>query len=480
MRRYTEQDMYRVLGREMQPSETVEERLEETYRQIRAQKQKKAHSHHRLWYGAAGTAAAMLAAGIFCVSNPALASQLPLIGHLFEQIGADVNYPGDYSGVGTALVEESETDSVSTAGIKEEPIAAETTDQADAGASTEENGTQNATYTQTANGMTVTLSEVYCNEVALYVTMQLKTEEPMTDFLEWQDSDSPILALEGQAKFSYCDTPEMLGSGELSGKLIDDCTYLGMYRLELADSLTDYTEYNRMMEEQGGEINAQTLDEYRDLIQKKELPEQFDVSISIDQIIGYRKDPVSIYEVAGVEAPDTEAIEQMSDEEWIAWQKKLDDMVPDYHDYPNQYENYWYDGPFPFDLNVTVDHDRTVTVPVDGDSEEEFAVSSVTRTPFELLVDYNIATGADTMLLVLDADGKRMSTGRTGGSVNMLAIDDHDVSKVDIYWITWEDFEGRQIKGSYFDEHETNEEGQTLKDMLDSCCLYHREVVIEG
>ena len=62
----------------------------------------------------------------------------------------------------------------------------------------------------------------------------------------------------------------------------------------------------------------------------------------------------------------------------------------------------------------------------------------------------------------------------------MLAIDDHDVSKVDIYWITWEDFEGWQIKGSYFDEHETNEDGQTLKDVLDSCCLYHREVVIEG
>ncbi len=487
MRRYTEQDMYKVLGREMQPSETVEERLEQTYRQICSQKQKKACGH-RLWYGAAGTAAAMLAVGIFCVSNPALASQLPLIGHLFEQIGDDVNYPGDYSGVGTALVEESETDGVSTARIEEESTAVETADQSDAGsaeqenagASTKENGTQNAAYTQTVGGMTVTLSEVYCNEVALYVTMQLKTEEPMTDLLEWQDSGSPILALEGQAKFSYCDTPVMLGSGELSGKLIDDCTYLGMYRLELADSLTDYTEYNRMMEEQGGEIDAQTLDEYQELIQKKELPEQFDVSFSIDQIIGYRKDPVSIYEVAGVEAPDTKTIEQMSDEEWIAWQKKLDNMVPDYHDYPNQYENYWYDGPFPFDLNITVDHDRTVTVQVDGDSEEEFAVSSVTRTPFELLVDYNIATDADTMLLVLDADGKRMSTGRTGGSVNMLAIDDHDVSRVDIYWITWEDFEGRQIKGSYFDEHETNEEGQTLKDVLDSCCIYHREVIIEG
>ena len=504
MRRYTEQDMYKVLGREMQPSETVEERLEQTYRQICSQKQKKACGH-RLWYGAAGTAAAMLAVGIFCVSNPALASQLPLIGHLFEQIGDDVNYPGDYSGVGTALVEESETDGVSTAGIEEEPTvaekaagqtatdavnqageesadqsSAESAEQVDAGTLTAENGAQSTAYTQTVGGMTVTLSEVYCNEVALYVTMQLKTEEPMTDFLEWQDSGSPILALEGQAKFSYCDTPVMLGSGELSGKLIDDCTYLGMYRLELADSLTDYTEYNRMVEEQGGEIDAQTLDEYRELIQKKELPEQFDVSFSIDQIIGYRKNPVSIYEVAGVEAPDTETIEQMSDEEWIAWQKKLDDIVPDYHDYPNQYENYWYDGPFSFDLSVAVDHDRTVTVPVDGESEEEFAVSSVIRTPFELLVDYNITTDADTMLLVLDADGKRMSTGRTGGSVNMLAIDDHDVSKVDIYWITWEDFEGRQIKGSYFDEHGTNEEGQTLKDVLDSCCLYHREVVIEG
>ncbi len=459
MRNYTEQEMYRVLGKEMQVSETVEERLAQTYQQIRAQKQKKTRSRG-LWYGAAGTAAAMLAAGICCASNPALAAQLPLIGHLFEKIGSDVSYPGDYSEVGTPLVTE--------AGAEELTVS-----------KAAENESSTGSYTQTADGMTVTLSEVYCNEIALYVTMQLKTEEPMTDYFELWDNGAPLLKLNGQAQFDYCDTPEPLDAGELSGKLIDDCTYLGMYRLELAETLADYSEFYKTVEEQGIEINSQTIQEYGDLIQKNELPEQFDVSISIDQIIGDRKDPVSIYEAAGVEMPSPEELEEMPDEEFEALQQELSRKVPDYDDYPSKYLNYWYDGPFTFDLSVSVDHDRTVTVPVDEDTGDGFAVSSVTRTPFELLVESNAASfGTDAILQVLDADGRRMETGRLGGTDHMLAIDDHDVSRIDIYWVAWDDFEEKKIKGSYFDEHETNEDGQTLKEVLDGCSFYHREVVL--
>ena len=513
MRNYTEQEMYRVLGKEMQVSETVEERLAQTYQQIRAQKQKKTR-RRGLWYGAAGTAAAMLVAGICCASNPALAAQLPLIGHLFEKIGSDASYPGDYSEVGMPLVTEEEADgnaagtnAAAQADAAEMASGAEKqaapdegsvkTASAQAGSAGLEEGRTEAgaeeltvskaaenessadAYTQTADCMTVTLSEVYCNEVALYVTMQLKTEEPMTDYFELCDNGSPILKLNGQAKFDYCGTPEPLDVGELSGKLIDDCTYLGMYRLELAETLADYSEFYKTVEEQGIEINSQTIQEYGDLIQKNELPEQFDVSISIAQIIGDRKDPASIYEAAGVEMPSSEKLEEMPDEEFNALQQELSRKVPDYDDYPSKYLNYWYDGPFTFDLSVSVDHDRTVTVPVDEDTGDGFAVSSVTRTPFELLVESNATSfGTDAVLQVLDADGRRMETGRLGGTENMLAIDDHDVSRIDIYWVAWDDFEGEKIKGSYFDEHETNEDGQTLKEVLDGCSLYHREVVL--
>lgn len=493
MRHYTEQEMYRVLGKEMQVSETVEKRLEQTYQQIRAQKRKKTRGH-KLWYGAAGTAAAVMAAGVFCVGNPALAAQLPLIGHLFAQIGGDVNYPGDYSGVGTPLVTETETDGISqagSAGIEENQTAADAADRTSmksTGQSDEEsvqtalaaeNGAQDTVYTQTVGDMTVTLSEVYCNEIALYVTMQLKTEEPMTDHFELLDNGSPNLSLEGEAQFDYCDTPEPLSVGELSGKLIDDCTYLGMYRLELAGLLTDYSEFYKAVEEQGIEIDTQAIQEYGNLIQKNELPEQFDVSICIDQIIGDRKDPVSIYEAAGMEIPDTEIIEQMSDEEFQTWMREMNEKVPDYEDYPSKYQDYWYDGPFTFDMNVSVDHEKTVTVPVDEDAGDGFAVFSVTRTPFELLLENNAASlGTDAVLQVLDADGRRMTTGHGGGTDNMLAVDGHDVSRIDIYWVAWKDFEDRKIKGSYFDEHETNEEGQTLKEVLDSCSLYHREVLL--
>ncbi len=490
MRSYSEQEMYRVLGKEMQVSETVEERLEQTYRQIRAQEKKKPRGR-KLWYGAAGTAAAMLAAGVFCVSNPALAAQIPLIGHLFEQLGGDVSYPGDYSGVGAPLAAETETDAgagqealMETNGAQAaytQTALAETNGEQAAYTQTalaETNGEQ-AAYTQTAGGMTVTLSEVYCNEVALYLTMQLKTEEPMAGCLATWDDGSPILSLNGQLQFGYSDTPALLETGELSGTLVDDCTYLGMYRLELAESLKDYTDFYKAVEEAGEVYDAQTFAEYGDLIHVQELPEQFDVSISIDRIIGQRKNPVSIYEAAGVEAPTQETIDQMSDEEFHAWQAELLEQVPDYADYPSKYQNYWYDGPFAFDLNVSVDHDRTVTVPVDKGVEGGFWISSVTRTPFELLVDYSNPSGQNAILQVLDADGRRMTTGLRGGRDSMLSADGHDVSRIDVYWVAWDDFEGQKIKGSYFDEHEMNEEGQTLKEVLDNCSLYHCEVALE-
>lgn len=514
MRNYTEQEMYRVLGKEMQVSETVEERLAQTYQQIRARKQKKARSRG-LWYGAAGTAAAILAVGICCASNPTLAAQLPLIGHLFEKIGSDVSYPGDYSEVGTPLVTEEEADGKAAAGTNaaaqadaakleagaEKPADSnggsvktasaqsgsagpeegrtETSAKEPTVSKAAENESPSGAYTQTVDGMTVTLSEVYCNEVALYVTMQLKTEEPMTDYFELWDNGSPVLNLNGQAQFDYCDTPEPLAVGELSGKLIDDCTYLGMYRLELAETLTDYSEFYKTVEEQGIGIDSQAMQEYGNLIRKNELPEQFGVSISVDRIVGSRKDPVSIYEAAGVEMPSSKKLEEMPDGEYEALQQELSRKVPDYYDYPSKYMEYWYDGPFTFDLSVSVDHERTVTVPVDENTGDGFTVSSVTRTPFELLVENNAAAlGTDAILQVLDADGRRMTTGRNGGADNMLAIDDHDVSRIDIYWVAWDDFEGKKIKGSYFDEHETNEDGQTLKEVLDDCSLYHREVVL--
>lgn len=465
MRNYTEQEMREILGQEMQVSEQVEERLSDTYRQIRTQKRK---SRFHVWQGAAGTVAAFFAAGVFCVSNPVLAAKLPFIGHIFEELGDEASYAGDYSGVGTQLAEGGEN--------------AETGASAAAETAGKENGAQEVAgnYSQTANGMTVTLSEVYCNDVALYLTMELKGEEPIADHFELYDG-KPVLQAQGTAKFSFMDE-DCSFQEVLDGKFVDDYTYLAMYRMELDPVCTDYSEFHAALQEAYGEegpSNDGETAQYRDLIKKRDLPESFDVSLSFDRIFGDRKDPMSIYDAAKVEKPSEEELNAMSDEEWNSHMMELFELVPDYNNTPNPYEDYTYEGPYTFDFTVQVDHEQTVTVEVENDAAGKPFVSSVTKTPFELYLEeqgLEEAIDLDPVLVVLDANGKRIETGKRGGSLNMLAIDGHDVSKIDIYYITWEDFEGKQIKGSYFDEHDTNESGETLKDVLDACNMYHKEV----
>lgn len=466
MRNYTEQEMREILGQEMQVSEQVEERLSNVYQQIHAGKRR---NRFHAWQGAAGTVAAVFAAGIFCVSNPVLAAKLPFIGHIFEELGDEASYTGDYSGVGTQLAGGENTDPGTS-------VTAETTG--------EENEKQEATgnYTQTANGMTVTLSEVYCNDVALYLTMELKGEEPIADQFELYDG-KPILQVQGTAKYSFMDE-DWTFQEALDGKFVDDYTYLAMYRMELDPVCTDYSEFHAALQEAYGEegpSNDGETAQYRDLIKKRDLPESFDVSLSFDRIFGDRKDPMSIYDAAKVEKPSEEELNAMSDEEWNSHMMELFELVPDYNNTPNPYEDYTYEGPYTFDLTVQVDHEQTVTVEVENDAAGKPFVSSVTKTPFELYLEeqgLEEAIDLDPVLVVLDADGRRIETGKRGGSLNMLAIDGHDVSKIDIYYITWEDFEGKQIKGSYFDEHDTNESGETLKDVLDGCSLYHKEVTL--
>ena len=77
-------------------SEQVNNQMNEAYQKIR---QSKAAKKSRLPIAMkCTTAAAMLfLAMVYCVKNPAVAAQLPLIGNIFSGLEDQVSYPGDYS-----------------------------------------------------------------------------------------------------------------------------------------------------------------------------------------------------------------------------------------------------------------------------------------------------------------------------------------------------------------------------------------------
>lgn len=474
---YTEEDISRVLGREMQPSGQVERRLEEVYAQVRSGQTAKKKRSFRGVYRAAGAAAAVFAAGVFCVSNPALAAKIPVIGHIFEQMGDQASFPGDYGSVATVLQTEGDQTKEAGSTAKEE---SEDTVQVQAAVSE---------YTQTSGDLTVSLSEVYGNSEALYLSMQIVSEEGFEpERCMVNQNGNPILALRGEIGFSFLGEAQHFLS-YLDGSFLDDHTYAGMMRLDLSDYKKDDSEFwkevERAAEEKGEELSKEEVtklqdEKYEALTKTVVIPEDYTAELKIDQIVGdfaegYWK---SIYEVAGVEQPSDEEVSAMSDEERREFMNELYSKVPDYGGFPNKYENFWYDGPFEFEVPVTLDTEQTVTVDVNSEVVEGYEILSVSRTPFELVVNEKISNYADLMIQVLDADGKRLDTGANGGYVNVLSSYGHDLSKVDIYYMTWDDFE-TYTKGTYWDEHETNDDGKTLKEVLDEHNVYHKEVVFE-
>lgn len=376
----------------------------------------------KVWSARAGATAAVLVCGVvFCVSNPTMAAKLPLIGHIFERMQDDFSYPGDYSGLGEKLGEE--TDFVSE----------NETDAAN----------ENSSYTKTVGGLTVTLSEMYCNSQALYITMQMKSREAFPEISAFK--------CDTVGKYSYAKD-DFYSGADLEGEFIDEYTYAGLLRIDL----------NGGFETQDG-ITAVTTD----------IPDSFLVELSINQIVG---------SLTNTTSPDfgktKEELEAMSDEEWEAF------MIQWAADHPDYYESQavFYNGPWTFSLDVQTNMSDMQVVEINDYNERGVGFSRVVKDRFEITMydSYTDFENTGTYFpVMLDADGKMMDTGG-GGWVNTVAIDDHDVSTIDLFLIDdylWLD----KLKGIYWNNPNAETyDGKTFKEILLENCEYHTVVSFEN
>ena len=168
-----EKNFQKKLQEEIEIPVIVHERVNQAYRLIEnntaVQKKAPKEPYHWMKLGGriAGGMAAVLAVGfIFCAVNPVMAKNLPVVGGLFEILQDNVSFFGDFSDHATTLeaVDTTETD---TEGNSSEDT--------EAGQDMTKDDTA---YTKTADGLTITCSEVYANSQAVYVTMQFKSDNP--------------------------------------------------------------------------------------------------------------------------------------------------------------------------------------------------------------------------------------------------------------------------------------------------------------
>lgn len=353
-----------------------------------------------------------------------------MIGHLFTMLAKDSTFSGDYAPYAEPLEEAPEP-----SGSAASP-----------------------SWSQTAGDVTVTMSEVYCNQESLSLSMLIESTEPFQDKIMRTESGSQSLSLNMDTVFSF--NPEVyVGSNCLKGRFLDEKSFAGIWRVNLNEVLLDQSELTRIAKEAeaSGEdfiITEDILDQY---VKKIALPDHFDIAISLKQIIG------DLADQTGIDwGMSTEELEALPDEEFEALHaQKMAEYGMD--QYPNKAEHHWFDGPWNFTIPVTVNASGNQEISINDKNESGVGLNKISVTPFELHIDY-AHSGIDCIPIVLDAQGNWMEFS---DSVQILPIADHDIARITVYLCEFEQWVNELNKYSHQED---------FRQYLENCALYSREV----
>ena len=465
-----ENDLQEILCQDAEIPAVVHDKVNKAYRIIESRKivQKPAPADPFRWMKTggkiAGGLAAVLAVGfIICVSDPVMARELPLVGSLFEKLQDNVSFFGNFA---------------DNASVLEEPEAAapgETTPEE--ASSAETSPQENNLYTKTCDGLTITFSEIYANDQAIYLTMSAETPDAFPETMKDQNG-KPIVSLLASTGFDFKgDGAPEIQYYNLEGAFLDEHTYSCILRIDLAEAAKDFTEYNKqydlmtqeVLDEMGvsmDDLNDETdegyalLSEFVDKVSAKggalqsyiktiDIPDSFRLSLHITELRGDRP-----FDESEVNTEDPGSFE-----------------VP----------QYIFEGNWDFEIPVTVDTSRTVTLDINETNENGIGLKSVTKTPYELTVQelYDEGADSDCFLVALDAQGNRLPYNDSSGNTNNFAIQDRDISTVDIYILDYIQYMD-ELKGEEnYNNNENKPDGEKWGDLLEQYAKYHKTLHFE-
>ncbi|MDC7286225.1 DUF4179 domain-containing protein [Blautia schinkii] len=486
---------------------------------------------------AAGCTAAVLGVGfIVCVTNPVMAKNLPLVGGIFAELQDKVSFFGEFAdkaipltseadggnaGVGNAEADGSNADISNTEADNSAAHAGNDTtgSSTDSGKnSTDADGSSNAAgtadsdgdsvYTKTSDGLTITFSEVYANEQAIYLTMKAESEEPfpetMLDTNNELGIERPVISTIFTKNYSFMNNgqSEVDAQYDLAnpeGVFLDDHTYTCILRIDLKNDTLDRTEYNQKYDELTQEIitslglteeEFHNLDAYseegdallskfndeilsqsgslKSYIKQIPIPEDFTLKLNFEEFLGKKKNP---------ETWDSgytdEELAAMTDEEW---REVMNQMPEEYSKHPNEHEHYWFNGPWNFEIPIHVDTSQTVVQEINETNENGIGLKSVVKTPYELTVYdmYEEGADSDTFLVALDANGNKLPYNESNADCDNFTIQDRDISTVDIYILDYMQYMD-ELKGEErYNNNENKPEEEKWSTLLEANAKYHK------
>lgn len=482
---------------------------------------------------ALGLTAAAAVFSAVCITNPAFAENIPLVGNVFKQLGNSLGFYGDYSKYAKQLTASAEDTLSADADGSQEGSSNSQNAQSEDQNTTENNNADktkdNESYSKTVDGTTVTLSEVYCNEMALYLSMTIHTEDKFPDTFITSDGKPNIMLSENSTvKYDYMDGKSNLFNAYLDGKMLDDNTYAGVLRIPVEDMTVDeagwtkfYEVRNAFFKEKGIDVDSEDfsfdklaqalgMDEYSDeklpqvggpaisdYVKDIKVPDRFTMELDLKDIVGTLPDdqdttpdiPQDLWDEYnqkmaehGISTDDAD-YESLTEEQKNLEHQFFTEMWNEYYErYPeanegnNRYNSWTLKGDWKFNVDVEKNTSDTVEKDVNVVDENGDGVLSITKTPFEITMKMQDPE-TKYVAVMLDANGDILPDGGVAnGNAGTYAIQDRDISTVYIYLCDYYEYMD-ELKGYYWsDDYEEKAKTKTFKQLLDERAVADTEV----
>ena len=494
----------------------------------------KSHKKFKAVYKTAlGLTAAAAVFSAVCITNPAFAENIPLVGNVFKQLGNSLGFYGDYSKYAKQLTDSTEDARSADADGSQEGSNNSQNVQAEDQNTTENDNSDktkdNESYSKTVDGTTVTLSEVYCNELAMYLSMTIHTEDKFPDtFIRFDGKPDIKLSENSTVKYDYMDGKSNLFNAYLDGKMLDDNTYAGVLRIPVEDMTVDdagwtkfYEVRNAFFKEKGIDVDSEDfsfdklaqalgMDEYSDeklpqvggpaisdYVKDIKVPDRFTMELDLKDIVGalpenqdttpdipqdLRDEYNQKMEEHGISTDDSD-YESLTEEQKDLEHQFFTEMWNEYFErYPeanegnNRYNSWTLKGDWKFNVDVEKNTSDTVEKDVNVVDENGDGVLSITKTPFEITMKMQDPE-TKYVAVMLDANGDILPDGGVAnGNADTYAIQDRDVSTVYIYLCDYYEYMD-ELKGYYWsDNYEEKAKTKTFKQLLDERAVAGTEV----
>lgn len=494
----------------------------------------KSHKKFKAVYKTAlGLTAAAAVFSAVCITNPAFAENIPLVGNVFKQLGNSLGFYGDYSKYAKQLTDSTEDARSADADGSQEGSSNSQNVQAEDQNTTENDNSDktkdNESYSKTVDGTTVTLSEVYCNELAMYLSMTIHTEDKFPDtFIRFDGKPDIKLSENSTVKYDYMDEKSNLFNAYLDGKMLDDNTYAGVLRIPVEDMTVDdagwtkfYEVRNAFFKEKGIDVDSEDfsfdklaqvlgMDEYSDeklpqvggpaisdYVKDIKVPDRFTMELDLKDIVGalpenqdttpdipqdLRDEYNQKMEEHGISTDDAD-YESLTEEQKNLEHQFFTEMWNEYYErYPeanegnNRYNSWTLKGDWKFNVDVEKNTSDTVEKDVNVVDENGDGVLSITKTPFEITMKMQDPE-TKYVAVMLDANGDILPDGGVAnGNAGTYAIQDRDISTVYIYLCDYYEYMD-ELKGYYWsDDYEEKAKTKTFKQLLDERAVAGTEV----